>query len=47
MDVPNPPRLLDQVRTVIRRKHMSRATEKAYVQWVRRFILFHNKQHPR
>jgi hypothetical protein len=47
MDVPNPPRLLEQVRTVIRRKLMSRATEKAYVQWIRRFILFHNKQHPR
>jgi site-specific recombinase XerD len=47
MDVPQPPRLLDQVRNLIRRKHMSRATEKAYVQWIRRFILFHNKRHPR
>jgi integron integrase len=47
MDVSNPPRLLDQVRMIIRRKHMSRATEKAYVQWIRRFILFHNKKHPR
>jgi len=46
MDVPHSPRLLDQVRTLIRRKHMSRATEKAYVQWIRRFILFHNKRHP-
>ena len=46
MDGPNPPRLLDQVRDEIRRKHMSRATEKAYVQWVKRFILFHGKKHP-
>ncbi len=47
MDVPNSPRLLDQVRHLIRRKHMSRATEKAYVHWIRRFILFHRKRHPR
>ena len=47
MDSPNPPRLLDQVRYQIRRKHMSRATEKAYVQWVKRFILFHGRKHPR
>jgi integron integrase len=47
MDVPTPPRLLDQVRMIIRRKNMSRATEKAYVQWIRRFILFHDKKHPK
>jgi integrase len=40
------PKLLDQVREVIRLRHYSRRTEKAYVGWIRRFILFHNKRHP-
>ncbi len=40
------PKLLDQVRDVIRRKHFSIRTEQAYVDWIRRFILFHNKRHP-
>ncbi len=40
------PRLLDQVRNVIRRKHYSRHTEKQYVYWVRDFVLFHGKRHP-
>ena len=43
----NKPKLLDQVRDVIRRKHFSIRTEQSYVDWVRRFILFHNKRHPR
>src|SRR4051812_4103009 len=38
--------LLDQVRTVIRLKHLSIRTEQAYVQTIKRFILFHNKCHP-
>ncbi len=42
-----PPRLLDQVRTALRVRHLSRQTERAYVQWIRRFILFHGKRHPR
>ena len=41
------PRLLDQVRNKIRFKHYSIRTEQAYVDWIRRFILFHNKRHPR
>ena len=41
-----PPKLLDQVRMVIRRKHYSIRTEESYVHWVRRFILFHGKRHP-
>jgi integron integrase len=42
-----PPRkLLDQLRDVIRVKHYSRRTEKSYVNWNKRFILFHNKRHP-
>src|SRR6266540_4162157 len=40
------PKLLDQVRTVIRVRHFSLSTERAYVSWIRRFILFHNKRHP-
>jgi site-specific recombinase XerD len=42
----NEPRLLDQVREVIRRFHYSIRTEKAYIDWIRRFILFHQKRHP-
>src|SRR2546426_3521641 len=46
--VPNPKaRLLDQVREVIRLKHYSVRTEEAYVQWIKRFIFFHGKRHPR
>jgi len=41
------PKLLDQVRDTIRLKHYSIRTEQAYTDWIRRFILFHNKRHPR
>jgi integron integrase len=40
------PRLLDQVRTKIRIKGYSQSTEKSYLNWIRRYILFHGKQHP-
>jgi site-specific recombinase XerD len=40
------PKLLDQVRDVIRRKHYSIRTEQAYVDWIKRFIIYHNKRHP-
>ncbi len=40
------PRLLDQVRAALRTAHYSRLTEKAYVAWIRQFILFHGKRHP-
>jgi integron integrase len=40
------PKLLDQVRNVVRVKHFSLSTEHAYVSWIRRFILFHHKKHP-
>jgi site-specific recombinase XerD len=39
-------KLLDQMRQVLRLKHMSIRTEQAYVQWARHFILFHHKRHP-
>jgi integron integrase len=45
-DAPKP-RLLDQLRSRIRYRHYSRSTEASYVQWVRRYILFHEKRHPR
>ena len=41
------PRLLDQMREVLRLKHLSYRTEEAYISWVRRFILFHDKRHPK
>ncbi|WP_290648710.1 integron integrase [Aquisalimonas sp.] len=41
------PRLLDEVRERIRFKHYSIRTERSYVGWIRRFILFHGKRHPR
>ena len=40
------PRLLDRVRQAIRTRHYSSKTEEAYVGWIRRFIVFHNKRHP-
>jgi integron integrase len=40
------PRLLHEVRTAIRTRHYSRRTEETYVNWIKRFILFHNKRHP-
>ena len=44
----NPPKkLLDQVRDAIRLKHYSYRTEETYVQWIVRYILFHNKRHPK
>lgn len=40
-------RLLDQVRDAIRLKHYAYSTEKTYVYWSKRFILYHNKRHPK
>jgi integrase-like protein len=40
------PKLLDQVRQAIRTRHYSYRTEKAYVHWIKRYILFHHKRHP-
>ena len=39
-------KLLDQVRLLIRLKHYSIRTEHAYINWIKRFIIFHNKRHP-
>jgi len=40
-------KLLDQVRDVLRLKHYSIRTEESYVDWIRRYILFHAKRHPK
>ena len=42
----NEPRLLEQVRNAIRRRHYSYRTEQAYVHWIKRYIYFHGKHHP-
>jgi integron integrase len=42
-----PKKLLDQVRDAIRLKHYSYRTEQTYVGWIRRYILFHDKRHPK
>lgn len=39
-------KLLDRVRDKVRLLHYSYKTEKAYVEWIKRYILFHNKRHP-
>jgi len=49
MPVPaaRPTRLLDAVRLGIRARHYSLRMEEAYVGWVRRFVVFHGRRHPR
>ena len=44
---PRPPRLLDQVRQVLRVRHYALRTEECYVKWTTRFIRFHQLRHPR
>jgi integron integrase len=44
---PGKPKLLDQLRTFMRARRYSLRTEEAYLDWIRRFILFHGKRHPR
>lgn len=40
------PKLLDRVRASARVRHLSLRTERTYVQWIRRYIVFHGKRHP-
>lgn len=42
-----PPRLVEQVRDVCRLRHLALSTERTYWHWIKRFILFHHKRHPR
>lgn len=41
------PKMLDQVRNLIRIRHLSQKTERAYVSYIREYILFHDKKHPK
>jgi integron integrase len=42
-----PKKLMEQVQDAIRLKHYSYQTEKTYVYWIRRYIFFHDKKHPK
>ena len=44
---PRPKKLLEQMRDVLRTQHYAIRTENAYVDWAKRFILFHQKRHPK
>ena len=44
---PKPKKLLEQVQEALRTKHYSYRTEQTYIDWIRRYILFHQKQHPK
>ena len=41
------PKLLEQARDLLRAKYYRRRTDEAYLGWMRRFILFHDKRHPK
>ncbi len=43
---PKPKKLLERVREIISLKHYSQKTEQAYLNWIKQFILFHDKKHP-
>jgi hypothetical protein len=45
--LPRKPKLLERARDILRANYYSRRTEEVYLGWMRRFILFHGKQHPR
>jgi integron integrase len=47
MENSRPVMLLDRVREAVRYKHYSIRTERTYVEWVRRFVVFHGRRHPR
>ena len=45
--VSSEPKLLDQVRSLLRKKHYSRRTEESYTSWIKRFVHFHGLRHTR
>ena len=45
--LPRKPKLLERARDLLRANDYSRRTEEVYLGWMRRFILFHGKRHPR
>jgi len=46
-DEAKPRKLLDQVREALRTKHYAYRTEQTYIDWIKRYIIFHKKQHPK
>ena len=44
---PKEKKLLDQVRDALRLKHYSARTEQTYIEWIKRYIIFHKKRHPK
>jgi hypothetical protein len=44
---PQPKRLLDQVRDATHLKHYAHSTEHTYIYWIKRYIFFHDKRHPK
>jgi hypothetical protein len=46
-EAPHPPKLLEQVVARLRVKHYSLRTEQVYVDWIKRFVWFHGKHHPK
>ena len=47
MNPPSPRKLLDVVRETIRLKHYSYRTKQTYLDWIKRYLLFHQEKHPR
>jgi len=47
LNLAHPPKLLEQVRQSLRTKHYSFRTEKSYISWIKQFVLFHGKSHPK
>jgi len=46
-DASKPLRLMEIVRRAVRERRYSRKTEQAYVHWIRRFVIFHGRRHPK
>ncbi len=44
--MPKKPKLIEQIKTVMRVRHYSKRTEETYINWIRDFIFFHEKKHP-
>ena len=45
--IPKPRKLLDQVSDALRNKHYAYRTEQTYIDWIKRYIIFHKKRHPK
>ena len=47
MPAQKPKKFLDKMRDALRTKHYAYRTEQSYINWIRRYILFHDKRHPK